>query len=436
MVAGWGGSRGGSGDWLAREALATPGWAARSPGCASSSHRGHGRLRVERDGLIRAVAGSVRLTSSWVVSVPRLTENHSWGSAAEEDRRHASLRLPLVRLLQLVMILQCRRFPNAQRLAELCAVSRRTIYRDLALLEAAGITVVYHPDRQGYELVGQGFLPPPPLDEQEAWALLVLSRLSPADEPFGVLSQARTGLDKVIQSLPDELRRRLLLGGELIAGDPIPWNLPADRRVVYQAIWSALRQRRQMRLWYREDAPDSLLTTKVSLYRLVHLAGCWSVVGRSTLHREIRLFRIPWIQRVDVTDEPYTIPPRFRLERWLARANGHRACAVHLRCSPQLAPLVQDAHARIGQVVRRLDSGELDVYLDVPLADEIIGWILGFGDHVQVLEPPSLRRAVRDKAEHIARMHADPAHGDRPRADGDGEGHRLIGRDREHPPGG
>ncbi|HZW33535.1 MAG TPA: WYL domain-containing protein, partial [Isosphaeraceae bacterium] len=92
------------------------------------------------------------------------------------------------------------------------------------------------------------------------------------------------------------------------------------------------------------------------------------------------------------------------------RTNRDRVCAVHLRFTPQLAPLVHDAPARNGQVARRLASGELDVYLNVPLADEIIRWILGFGEHVQVLEPAALRRAVRDQAEQIARIHADPAH--------------------------
>jgi predicted DNA-binding transcriptional regulator YafY len=288
-------------------------------------------------------------------------------------------------------------------------VSRRTIYRDLATLEAAGITVVYHPDRQGYELVGQNLLLPAPLDETEALALLVQCRLSPSDEPFGWLRPARPGLDKVLQSLPEELRRRVLRAGELIAAKAPPWELPADRRAIYEAIWSASRQRRQMRLWYQENAPDSVLTTKVSLYRLAPIEGCWSIVGRSTLHRQVRLFRIPWIQRVDVTDEPYQIPPRFCLKRWLARTTAARVCAVHLRFTPQVAPLVHDAPAHAGQVACRWTGGALEVCLRVPLADAIIGWILGFGDQVEVLGPEALRRAVRDKAEQIARMHADPA---------------------------
>jgi proteasome accessory factor B len=293
-------------------------------------------------------------------------------------------------------------------LAELCAVSRRTIYRDLATLEVAGIAVVYHPDRQGYELVGQGLLPPMQLDEQESLALVLQSRLDPAEDPFGLLSPAHTGLDKVIQSLPDELRRRVHLLSELITGDPTPWELPVDRRVVYEAIWLAARQCRRMRLWYREDSLGSLLTTKFSLYRLARIDGCWSVLGRSTLHRQVCLFRIPWIQRVDVTDEPYSIPPRFRLERWLARTRRQAARAVHLRFTPRVAPLVHDAPARPGQVLSRSPGGALDVYLDVPLTDEILRWILGFGDQVEVIEPATLRRAVRDQAEQITLRDAGP----------------------------
>ena len=65
----------------------------------------------------------------------------------EAGRR--DLRLPLARLLQLVMILQSERFPNVRRLAEMCGVSRRTIYRDLTTLETAGLSIVYRAGTAG-----------------------------------------------------------------------------------------------------------------------------------------------------------------------------------------------------------------------------------------------------------------------------------------------
>jgi predicted DNA-binding transcriptional regulator YafY len=167
-----------------------------------------------------------------------------------------------------------------------------------------------------------------------------------------------------------------------------------------------------MRLWYRQDTPDSLLTTKVSLYRLARVTGCWSVVGRSSLHREVRLFRIPWIERVEVTDESYTIPPRFRLERWLSRTNRGTRCdtpyEVQLRFTPRVAPVVQEAQGCVGQRLSLLASGELDLFLEVAVPEEIVPWILGFGDQVEVLKPEGLRRTLRDRAERIAQIHHQP----------------------------
>ena len=331
----------------------------------------------------------------------------------DEEGCLPSLRLPLARLLQLVMILQTGRFPNARRLAEACAVSRRTIYRDLGTLEAAGFVVVYRPDRQGYQLAGEGFLQPAQLDDQEALAILLLSRLCPIDHPFGSLKPLTQGVDKVIQALPETIRGRVELGGELIINttDAITPDLPENRKAVYDAIWRALRLRRQMRLWYQEEDLDSLITTKVSLYRLARIDAYWSVVGRSSLHREIRLFRIPWIERVEVSDETYAIPPRFRLERWLCRSNqnGHeeKSYEVQLRFSARIAPVVQDRHGWTGQRLSLLSNGELDLFLNVPLRDEFVLWILGFGEQVEVLRPNELRQDVKLRAEGIARIHRD-----------------------------
>ena len=180
---------------------------------------------------------SSRIMSA-VSSMPEIYDRATW----EQEGRPPVLSLPLVRLLQLVMILQNGRFPNARRLAEVCAVSRRTIYRDLATLEAAGIPVVYRADRQGYQLAGPGFLQPAPLNDQEALSLLLLSRWCHFDHPFGSLKPIQNGVDKVIQALPEGLRERITLGGELITSgsDPSSLDRTPERRPVYDAIWQAL----------------------------------------------------------------------------------------------------------------------------------------------------------------------------------------------------
>ena len=174
------------------------------------------------------------------------------GSSVGLGPRSPALRLPLARLLQLLMILQSERFPNARRLAEACEVSRRTIYRDLAILEAAGIEVLYQPERQGYQLARNCWLQPTQLEDNEALALLIMSRMECAQAPFGLVRHAQSGLAKVVQSLPGDLRGRIAISGELIADDAAALELAPDRQSIHETIFRAMSQRKRLSLWYRE----------------------------------------------------------------------------------------------------------------------------------------------------------------------------------------
>jgi len=315
-------------------------------------------------------------------------------------------------LLQLLMILQSERFPNARRLAEACAVSRRTIYRDLTILEMAGLSVLYRPDRQGYQLARDCMLQPTQLDDKEALALLIITRLGIAQDPFGLLLAARSAVAKVVQALPGGQRSRITSCGELIADDPAILEIPPERQPIYATILSALSQRKRLRLWYRERKEGAVATTRLSLYRLARIRSQWSLVGHSSSHHEIRIFVVPWIQRTELTDEPYSIPPRFRLDRFLRKSGRGRPAPlfeVRLRFTPEVAPALRDTPWQSDQMFRHGPGGGLELFLKIETLDEILPWVLGFGDQVEVLEPEQLRAALRGLAERVVRIHSrDP----------------------------
>jgi predicted DNA-binding transcriptional regulator YafY len=331
-------------------------------------------------------------------------------SPGETDSPH--LRLPLARLLELVMILQSERFPNARRLAETCGVSRRTIYRDLTTLEAAGLSILYVPERQGYQLGRDCLLQPPQLDEHEALALLIASHFGSIPDPFGSLLPVRKALTKVFQSLPTNLRKHLADGGELIAETAPVNEAPKDRRAIHQAILNAILRRQRLRLSYRDDGQGSVSTTNFGLYRLARIEGQWALVGHSSVDGCVRLFWLPWVERAEASGEAYVIPPRFQLERFLAKGQPNRrdhATEVRLRFSARLAAVVRDMHACSGQKMRTAADGTLELILQVVRFDEVVHWVLSFGDQVEVIEPEELRKAVRDWAEQIIRRHSPGA---------------------------
>jgi len=340
---------------------------------------------------------------------PPSVQNGRFDSTIESQSHFPSLRLPLARLLQLLMILQSERFPNTRRLAEACAVSRRTIYRDLTTLEVAGLSVLYRPDRQGYQLARDCMLKPTQLDDKEALALLIMTRLASAHDPFGLLVAARSAVAKVVQALPCEKRSRIISCGELIADKAATFEFPPERQPIYAAILNALSQRKRLRLWYREREKDVVATTTLSLYRLARFCSEWSLVGHSSSHGEIRIYAVPWIQRTELTDEPYSIPPRFRLDRFLRKSGPGRAAPVlevTLRFTSQVAPAVRDTPRPSDQTLSAGPGGGLDMFLKVERLDEILTWVVGFGDQVEVIEPEQLRTALRSWAERIVRVHS------------------------------
>ena len=172
------------------------------------------------------------------------------------------------------------------------------------------------------------FLQPPRLEEKEVLALLVLCRQWSQADDLGLYDHANRAVDKLLQSLPHELRDRLTNASEVLSEVVQVQAARPERQALYDQILLSLGQRKQVRLAIRESGHAGLETTKFGIYRLPLINGRWCLVGRSTRHCGVVLFPVPQIEHIELTSDSYTIPPRFNLTRFLAQ-NSHQ---------PELAP--------------------------------------------------------------------------------------------------
>lgn len=319
-------------------------------------------------------------------------------------------RTQLARLLQLILALRAGRYPNARDLSEVCEVSRRTIYRDLETLELAGVPIRYVAERQGYELAVGFAFEPPRLTEAEARALLILSRSQGSGNRFGLNREAKTGAWKMLHALTGEGRARVQALAEQVEVRADLVGAPADRTSVYETILQALVDHRQIRLWYHGPDGQTTIATKFSPYRLVLARTSWWLIGRSTLHRNVETIPVWRIMRVHATEDLAAIPPRFSLERHLGRAWSMDKSTlnydIHLRFSRSHADFIRDAVWHSTQRLEPLEDGRLDLFVSVDGLDEIVSWILGFGDSVEVLAPAELRRRLGEIVSRLARRYA------------------------------
>lgn len=215
------------------------------------------------------------------------------------------------RLLELLQVLRRHRQPvSGQALADEIGVSLRTLYRDIAALQAQGAAIDGEAGL-GYVLKPGFMLPPLMFSEEEIEALVLGSRWVARRSDAQLGAAARNALAKIIAVLPPDLRddadnsSLLVAPGEMIsAGEN---ELPAIRR--------AIRAERKVMIAYRDDkGRDSSRT--IWPFALAYFDRVRVVASWCELRRDIRHFRVDRIASLTVTEERYPHRRPALLKQW------------------------------------------------------------------------------------------------------------------------
>lgn len=295
----------------------------------------------------------------------------------------------------------------------------RTVWRDLAVLEAVGFPIYDDRDgdgRRGVWRVRAGFhhgLPVPLALDEIVAVLLAEKLLSPASaSPLGpaiasFVGKLRALLTPQALALVDAMAARVgvrALGAKLQA--------PAAEHV--PEIGRALRERRQLRLRYYSMSRDAETERRVDPYHLTYFATGLYLVGHCHLRGAVRVFAVERIRAVDVLPGTFTMPADFDVHAYLASAWGlirGDVVTVVARFAPAVAPYVRERLWHPSQKLRDLPDRSLEMTLGVADTIEVRRWLLGFGAEVEVVTPASLREALRREAERLVARLAPAARG-------------------------
>ncbi len=191
------------------------------------------------------------------------------------------------RLFQIVQILQRRRnrLTTAQLIAEELEVSLRTVYRDMARLQAARVPVEGEAGL-GY-LLRDGFdMPPLMFTEEEVEAIVLGARTVQTwgDRELG--RAAENLLGKVEAVLPDRLKAKLM---DAVLYAPDLGQRP-QIRVDMADVRRAANDRRKIRLIYT-DAAGADTERVIWPLGLAFLGSVWLIIAWCELRQDFRTFR-------------------------------------------------------------------------------------------------------------------------------------------------
>jgi predicted DNA-binding transcriptional regulator YafY len=317
------------------------------------------------------------------------------------------------RLLAITLLLQARGKVTATELGRVLEVSERTIYRDIASLEAARVPVVAESGPMGGYSLSPGYrMDPTQFSGEEAASLAIggaaLRGLLESDLG-GALQQA---LAKIEAALPPEFRDGVRAGRERFLFDSAQWYASAGPpEPHFPSLRLAVLHGKRVRLSYQRRDAERDEWRDVDPLGLVNKAGIWYLVGYCLTRNALRTFRLARVLAVEVLEVPRAIYPDFDLATYWresrARVEARPSFPVLVRVDGALAP---DILARPLAFLRaaRLPDGTLEAEIDFEFLEEAVSFAMRFGPMLEIVGPPEVRQAVASSAQAVTERHRSP----------------------------
>ncbi|MDD2471624.1 MAG: WYL domain-containing protein [Dehalococcoidales bacterium] len=295
---------------------------------------------------------------------------------------------------------------TAKELSGHLGVNVRTVYRDIKELEQAGVPIWEEKTR--YYISNKHFLPPLNLTVPEAIQIFLSLRLL-------MQFARRNSVDMASLFLKLEKIVPLPLQEEISKACRWMQDLPADPRLNrnLSLLAQAWITRSRAKIVYKSLDAETAASRIIEPYFIEPAASgrsCY-VIAYCLLKKEIRTFKIERIQSVYVTEEHYTIPEEFDANRYLSPSLGIMVTSdeltiVELRFRQQISRIIEESVWHPSQKLEKKGDGSLGMTMEVNDTPELVNWILGWGDNVEVISPEWFRRKISDQAARMAAIYS------------------------------
>ena len=218
------------------------------------------------------------------------------------------------RLLDLLQLLRNRRQPiTGPALARELGISIRTLYRDIATLQAQGADIEGEPGL-GYVLRPGFTLPPLMFSADEIEAIVLGSRwVATRADDSRLGDSARQAMSKILAVLPAELRERAEATNLLVARIGLePAQVDAGQ------IRLAIRNERKLIVRYGDsggaETERTIWPFMIGFFEKVRVVAAWC-----EMRQDFRSFRVDRIASLTVSDERYPRRRAVLLKEWRER---------------------------------------------------------------------------------------------------------------------
>ncbi len=290
--------------------------------------------------------------------------------------------MQISRLFEIVYILMNQKNTTAKELSEHFEVSQRTIYRDIETLCQAGIPIYTTKGKGGGIALMENFiLNKSLLTKQEQNE--ILAALS------GFKAATNTATDQIINKLG------ALFGNnsyDWIEVDFSNWNYNELDKDKFNQIKNAILNRNVISFEYY-NASGQNSHRLIDPYKLWFRGQAWYLFGYCRNKKAGRYFKISRIRDLEITKEAFIPNPSIlKPEEEPTKAVSYPMIFAVLKLDPSMGYRIYDEFP--GECIQRSLDGSFIVRTTLQDSGWLMGYLMSFEEHLEILEPQELRDKI------------------------------------------
>lgn len=285
--------------------------------------------------------------------------------------------MKIERLLSIIMLLLEKRVISANTLAKKFEVSKRTIYRDIETLEYAGFPIIAYPGvNGGFGLIDTFKIHTLTFNDYEKQkilnALQVQEQLMPFQESTANINQKL----QVIQDIPIKNPNMKLTSATL--HNPI---VEKQTNQKLEELYVALIEKQKVKITYITASGD--FSNRIILpLELTLQNGSWYLRAYCELRKDIRLFKITRIRKIEVLQINFIYDIPFKETR------DDLKIEVQLSFTKRTLGKLYDFFLDEQMVITK---DRVSVTFEDSLAHNLVPFLLMFANQVEVIYPEFLK---------------------------------------------
>ncbi len=322
-------------------------------------------------------------------------------SEAKDARPDADRRLRqadrLSRVMRMLQLLLSRGRWNARDIAAEQECSERTVYRDMQVLELAGIPVEFDQDDRCYRVRQDFRFPSLNVNEDDALGQGTAASIT-AGPGLDINAGATPVARKLAALVKEDMAQVLADAEELVSVLDLKLADHSRHRDIIRTIQWALVKRKQVSGTYRSPHEASEVKLQLHPYRLCLVKQAWYLIACPVGEDAPRTYRAARFKMLRMLDTNAEIPDAFDIKGYFGNAwavyRGERSFNVEITFTRDGAGTVTEGVWHHTQKIHKHKDGTVTLTFQVDGLNEIVRWVLGWGSRAKVIQPPELREMI------------------------------------------